>query len=202
MRGLDDPVKERLLSAARALFSQKGFDGTSVREIARAAGANAAAVSYYFGGKEGLYRAVLEGIWAELERHFGTVMSRDRSPMERIEGFVRGLFAFHAANPSLIRFINREMADPTPCFETVIVPHVERVAGMLRASVSEAVAAGNLRKGTDPAVAALLLASMSNYLFLVGPVARKVILEPGQNLEGLPEAILSLFREGVACRET
>ncbi|NLI96759.1 MAG: helix-turn-helix transcriptional regulator, partial [Synergistaceae bacterium] len=80
---LDDTVKERLLSAAGALFSQKGYDRTSVREIARAAGANAAAVSYYFGGKEGLYRAVLEGIWAELERHFGTVMSRDRSPMER-----------------------------------------------------------------------------------------------------------------------
>jgi len=198
---LDDPVKERLLSAARPLFSQKGFDRTSVREIARAAGANAAAVSYYFGGKEGLYRAVLEAIWTELERHFGKFMSRDRSPMERIEGFVRGLFAFHAANPSLIRFINRELADPTPCFETVIVPHVERVAGLLRVSIHEAVAEGDLREGTDPAITALLLASMSNYLFLVGPVARRVILEPERSLEGLPEAILSLFRKGVACRE-
>jgi len=198
---LEGSVKEKLLTAARALFSEKGFDRTSVREIAGAAGANAASVSYYFGGKEGLYRAVLEEIWGELERHFGKSMPENRPPMERIEGFVRGLFAFHAANPSLIRFINRELADPTPCFETVIVPHVERIAGILKSSISESVAGGDLREGTDPAVAALLLASMSNYVFLVGPVARRVILDPERSLEGLPEAILTVFRKGVACRE-
>jgi TetR/AcrR family transcriptional regulator len=198
---LDDRAKERLLAAARPLFQERGFDRTSVRDIARAAGANSAAVSYYFGGKEGLYRAVLEEVWTELEGHFAKFMPENRRPMERIEGFVRGLFAFHAANPSLIRFINRELADPTPCFESVIVPHVERVAGILRASVFEAVADGDLREGTDPSIAALLLASMSNYLFLVGPVARRLILEPQQNLADLPDAIISLFRKGVACRE-
>lgn len=198
---MDESVKERLLAAARRLFSEKGFDRTSVREIARVAGANAAAVSYYFGGKEGLYRAVLEEIWAKLEQHFERFMAADRPPMERIEGFVRGLFAFHAANPSLIRFINRELTDPTPCFETVIVPHVEKVAGLLRNSISEAVARGELREGTDPTIAALLLASMSNYLFLVGAVARRVILDPERSLDGLPEGILSVFRKGVACRE-
>lgn len=128
-------------------------------------------------------------------------MPGNRPPMERIEGFVRGLFAFHAANPSLIRFINRELADPTPCFETVIVPHVERIAGILKSSISESLAGGDLREGTDPDIAALLLASMSNYVFLVGPVARRVILDPERSLEGLPEAILTVFRKGVACRE-
>lgn len=198
---MDDRVQQRLQESARALFAEKGFGRTSVREIAKSAGANPAAVSYYFGGKEGLYRAVLEETWQELERHFGELVSKDLPPMRRIEAFVRGLFAFHAANPFMIRFINRELADPTPCFETVIVPHIAHVAGNLRAAIAEAVAQGDLERGTDPVIAALLLASMSNYLFLVGPVARSVFLDRNKDLEVLPEAILSLFRKGVSCRE-
>lgn len=198
---MDEGVKERLMASARPLFAERGFDRASVRDIAQAAGANPAAVSYYFGGKEGLYRAVLEDAWAELERHFEGLMSEGPEPMTKIESFVRGLFAFHAANPFMIRFINREMADPTPCFEAVIIPHVTKVAGALRAALAEAEERGALEKGTDPALAALLLASMSNYIFLVGPVARRVFLDPEPSLQRLPEAILSLFRKGVACRE-
>ena len=41
-----------------ALFAQQGFAKTSTREIAEAAGTNIAAISYYFGDKAGLYRAV------------------------------------------------------------------------------------------------------------------------------------------------
>ncbi len=61
--GLSEPAagtqaRERLVQAALALFAQKGFANTSTREIAQAAGANIAAISYYFGDKAGLYRAV------------------------------------------------------------------------------------------------------------------------------------------------
>ena len=51
-------AREHLLQCALRLFSDKGFAKTSTREIALAAGANLAAISYYFGDKAGLYRAV------------------------------------------------------------------------------------------------------------------------------------------------
>ncbi len=51
-------ARAQLLQAALRLFSEKGFAKTSTREIAQAAGANIAAISYYFGDKAGLYRAV------------------------------------------------------------------------------------------------------------------------------------------------
>jgi AcrR family transcriptional regulator len=50
--------RERLLLAALRLFSERGFAQTSTREIALAAGTNIAAISYYFGDKAGLYRAI------------------------------------------------------------------------------------------------------------------------------------------------
>ena len=51
-------ARNRLLDAALALFAEKGFAKTSTREIALAAHANIASISYYFGDKEGLYKAV------------------------------------------------------------------------------------------------------------------------------------------------
>jgi len=54
----DKPVHDRLLDAAEQLFSEHGFEGTSVRDIAGAAGCNIAAVNYYFGGKDKLYTEV------------------------------------------------------------------------------------------------------------------------------------------------
>lgn len=50
-------AKRNLMTSALKLFAEKGFAKTSTREIALAAGANIAAISYYFGDKEGLYRA-------------------------------------------------------------------------------------------------------------------------------------------------
>ena len=51
-------VKDRLLDAAEELFCEHGYKGTSIRDIAAAAGCNIASVNYYFGSKEKLYEQV------------------------------------------------------------------------------------------------------------------------------------------------
>ena len=51
-------VKDRLLDAAEGLFCERGFKGTSIRDIASSAGCNIASVNYYFGSKEKLYEEV------------------------------------------------------------------------------------------------------------------------------------------------
>lgn len=51
-------ARKRLLDAAMVLFAEKGFSKTSTREIALTAQVNIASISYYFGDKAGLYRAV------------------------------------------------------------------------------------------------------------------------------------------------
>ncbi len=50
-------AREKLLYTALRLFAAKGFERTSTREIAQAAGVNVSAIGYYFGDKAGLYRA-------------------------------------------------------------------------------------------------------------------------------------------------
>ncbi len=51
--------KERIISVSRILFAEKGFEGTTVRDIATAAEVNVASVNYYFSSKEKLFEEVL-----------------------------------------------------------------------------------------------------------------------------------------------
>ena len=55
---VNQSVQERLLNSAEELFCEKGFEGTSIRDIASAAECNIASVNYYFGGKQQLYEQV------------------------------------------------------------------------------------------------------------------------------------------------
>ena len=64
-RGED--TRRRILDAALELFAADGFDGASTRTIAEHAGVNLPAIQYYFGSKEGLYRAVVEEIIEHME---------------------------------------------------------------------------------------------------------------------------------------
>lgn len=57
---LHTDTRDRLIQAAKTLFANKGFDGTTVKDISDAAGVNVSLVSYHFDGKDGLYRSCLE----------------------------------------------------------------------------------------------------------------------------------------------
>lgn len=56
-----EPARRRLLLAGLSLFADQGYTKTSIRQIAVEAGTNVAAISYYFGGKAGLYQAIFWG---------------------------------------------------------------------------------------------------------------------------------------------
>jgi AcrR family transcriptional regulator len=78
-----EATRAALIKAATAVFAEQGYDGGAVREITRRAGANQAAVTYHFGGKEGLYREVLEAAADALEQEsFFDADELDRLPTE------------------------------------------------------------------------------------------------------------------------
>ena len=54
--------KQRILKSATKLFAQKGFDGVGIREICKDAKANICMISYFWGGKEGLYQGILDDL--------------------------------------------------------------------------------------------------------------------------------------------
>lgn len=95
-----------LIEAAVEVFAAKGFEAGSVREIARAAGANLAAVSYHFGGKEGLYREVLKrSVAAFDDAAFDPDIFAALSREEAVRAFLRGQFAALRRRSELARYL-------------------------------------------------------------------------------------------------
>ncbi|MEF2071141.1 CerR family C-terminal domain-containing protein [Consotaella aegiceratis] len=64
-----DATRDRILAAALDVFGRMGFEGATTRSVANAAGVNLQAISYYFGGKEGLYTATAEYLAALIGVH-------------------------------------------------------------------------------------------------------------------------------------
>ena len=75
----------QIISAAEKLFASKGFDGTSVRDIAEEAGVNIAMISYYFGSKEKLMQALFAERTAHVRLKVESLLKDESlSPLEKI----------------------------------------------------------------------------------------------------------------------
>lgn len=83
-------ARAHLLHAALRLFSEKGFAKTSIRDIAQAASANVAAISYYFGDKAGLYRAVFTEPLGSARDDIALYDQPHFTLRESLEGFFSG----------------------------------------------------------------------------------------------------------------
>ncbi|WP_421994199.1 CerR family C-terminal domain-containing protein [Reyranella sp.] len=79
-RGED--TRRRILETALDLFAAQGYEGTSTRQIAEGAAVNLPAIQYYFGSKEGLYRAIIDDICAETDREMASVAPRVRAALD------------------------------------------------------------------------------------------------------------------------
>jgi len=80
VRGED--TRRRILETALNLFATQGYEGASTRQIAEGAGVKLPAIQYYFGNKEGLYRAIIEDIVANTEREMASVAPRVRAALD------------------------------------------------------------------------------------------------------------------------
>ncbi len=79
-----DRKKDAILDAAEKLFGQHGFDGASTRSIALEAGVNMAMLSYYFGSKEGVFKAVLDRRISVFRQTLHELNEKDISSWEKL----------------------------------------------------------------------------------------------------------------------
>ncbi|MFA5240065.1 MAG: CerR family C-terminal domain-containing protein [Phycisphaerae bacterium] len=130
----DGAVRGRLLETAAESFAEKGFNGTSVRDITAGANCNVASVNYYFGGKENLYTEVWrhhlvllrDSQIAGIEK----VMSESQGP-PRLEDLLRsfaetfvGSLVDEGRSNRLLKLMMREMLDnrlPADMFANEVV---------------------------------------------------------------------------------
>lgn len=94
------------METAEALFSQRGFDGTSISQIADKSGTSGPLIMFHFKDKRGLYQAVKATIVQRYEECSPPPSSHntDNEPFdEMLENMLRGMFAYYKNNPTIIR---------------------------------------------------------------------------------------------------
>jgi len=81
-------TEQKIIDVATELFAKRGFDGASTREICNQAGVNISLISYYFGGKEELYKKIVENIVQKIINHAKQSMNFE-TPPENFDNFSR-----------------------------------------------------------------------------------------------------------------
>lgn len=186
----------KLMEVGTQLFAERGLNGVGIRELSQAAGASISMVSYYFGGKEGLYSAVLQEQFACFDE-IENVMGEQAGPVEMIEAYVRWTIQRHRNNPHLLRFYTSELTNPTHYFSTIVSPAIGKVISILAKIVEEGIRQGTFRRDIHAANAALALAGMVNYFFLSTLATEDLISHSPEQDEELVHQYLAIFTRGV-----
>jgi len=139
-----DETRQRILDAALRAFGEASFKAVTTRRLAQAAGVSLPTLQYYFGDKEGLYRACAETIVERYRRHTGAAAQAARALSEQalseqvltgqvlsedsaaettraqLKALIRALAGFLVGSTEAERwahFVARELRDPGPAFE-------------------------------------------------------------------------------------
>jgi AcrR family transcriptional regulator len=198
-------TRERLLEAAIDVFGRHGFDSASTRMIAKAGNVNIAAIPYYFGGKGGLYQAVINHIAAHIKNEAGDLLGRiggmnfnqedgPQQARELIQAVLERFINFVAGSeqgPRFSRIILREQMFPSSAYDTIFDGFLQPVLNALSTLIMAA--SGE----SDPRQATLKAMTLMGQV-IIFRVARETIVR-GLDLKGYsPEEIEEIRRVVVA----
>ena len=114
-----------LIKAAKVLFAKQGLRGTSIRDIAQYAGINSSMISYYFGGKEGLYKECLQEINETRFSMASDILSPPKDEAEyrvRLKMFIENMFSLFLEDrytgPIIMREFDRAKSPAGPIFKS------------------------------------------------------------------------------------
>jgi AcrR family transcriptional regulator len=162
----DADTADRLFREARRLFAERGYRGASIRAITAAAGANLGAVTYHYGSKDALHRAVLETVFGDMA---GRVENGARVPgraVDRLRSVVRALFGFFLEAPDTPRLILHQLVTGEGIPEPVL-PFLRRNLGAIRTVVADGMAAREIRP-LDPTLVAFTIISQVVWFAIAG----------------------------------
>jgi AcrR family transcriptional regulator len=169
VKGARDPAQTRpaILEAAVLEFTQKGYGGARINEIAKRSGANKRMIYHYFGDKEALYLAALESVYESIRAAEAELQLASRDPLAAMRELTRFTWRYFLAHPEFLSMLATEnllkahnLKRSTRILE-MHSPLVATLAEVLRRGAKE----GKLRRGVDPVRLYITIASLG-YFYL------------------------------------
>ncbi len=200
----DRDAKQRLIDAGLEIFGTYNLEGATTRQLAEHAGVNQAAIPYYFGGKEGLYVAVIQYLFTTNFAIIGPVvaglekdltarkLTRDEALalLKKLLGTMMQIVLTRKASSTWARIIMREQMQPTQAFNLIYEKGIRRV----HETVSALLAIILEKKPTDRKV--ILRAHMAVGHVLIFLAGRETIRRR-LNLTGYTDAEVKEIRQAL-----
>lgn len=185
-----------ILDAAERLIASQGFARTTIKQIAEAASVNTALLYYYFGDKEGVYRAVVERLLDHLIAMGSTALAADADPVTAIRAIVAGQARVLSSTPSWIRILARELLDHE---HSRVGEPARRIASTIFAQLCATIRRGQqmglFRTDIDARFAAISLVGQQAYFYLAHPAVKVLLESDGAELN---DATRAAFAQHVA----
>ncbi|MGN0136315.1 TetR family transcriptional regulator [Anaerotignum sp.] len=188
----DSSVQERILDAAIPLFAMKGYAGVSIRMLAEAANVNIAMISYYFGGKEGLYSHILSTLFDDVKKMIAHVDAEPKSGKEKIWALAERLIEIDRKSTYLIRIVQSEIVNPTNEDDQTMKEYISHLNGFLRKWIQEGKRDGDIREDVDETIAAINIVSMIDFYSLMRPFSDAFLQTDGKGY--LENTLKNYFR--------
>lgn len=194
-------TRHRLIRAAGEIISRKGYRAATVREICARAGANVAAVKYYFGGKKRLYEELLRYAFEEGLRQYppDAGLSEAPTPEDRLRAFVFSLLMrLHDEGRSswFGKLMTREMFEPTEALEQILIKAIAPLSDQLQDIVAD-VARGRLDSRTAR-LCAVSIAAQCQHFYRARAVIARVYPDLRFDRRGLNELTEHILRFSLA----
>lgn len=203
----DMSAREWLLEVAAKLFAEKGLEGTSVRDIAKVAGLNLSLVSYYFGGKDGLYREIIQNfaltIKSEIEVIIRTSEAEETSKENLEKVFMMMVSSFSAIrerHPHHAVIMQRERIAGLPhardIYEKIFTPVGQSLVGVIaRAQIK-----GLVRKELNPLLVFIFLQEAITGFHNIMSCQLAITQSPmshAQNFKDFQKQLVTIFVQGI-----
>lgn len=185
-----------LISTATRLFAESGLNGVSVRELSAEAGVSISMISYYFGGKDGLYSSVLQEQFACFE-YMQTIKEKNAEPLDKIEEYIRWSIQRNRDYPFLLRYYTSELTNPTRYFNAIVQPALEKALHILIEIIKEGIDSKRFREELNPEDTALAMAGMVNYYFLSTLATQGFVNHSPERDEELIRHYMDIFTKGL-----
>jgi AcrR family transcriptional regulator len=168
--------REIIITSAMNLFGQKGFEGTSVREIAAMADVNLAMINYYFGSKEKLFESVVEHKAGHLKNVFEELINnKSLSQIEKLDVVVDSYVQRMSQSPQFHHLLHRELSlDHRPQMKEAIAEILLRNFVALKAVIQNGIDSGEFNP-VDIELTLVTLIGTINHLFISGIMCRKIL---------------------------
>lgn len=158
-----------IMEVATALFAQHGYAGVSVRDICSRLDVNCSTISYYFGGKQGLYRKILRTQFEAYEEALDTIISHNPNPKEELLALCDRLGTIHSMCPHLSAISCREGVNPSPEFVEALSAHEAKYRG---GHLANLIRAGQKQGLFNPGLNPIYLARILSLIFNSQIIAR------------------------------